>query len=142
MVRRILKAFSMVVIAVAVGVGMVYAAEETFFRATGVSDTETDNSTEIGAKRIHMTSDPDTIALAGGNDVIHMGTGDDEISMANGNDIISFFGKSNTTETIEFNDNYVNGQRVAATSYIKWTGTNDTIEVRSGSGDVVITLGQ
>lgn len=147
MLKGTLRTFGLAIIAIGVAVGIAYAVPYSgeWFKAEG-SDSDDSLNTQVMQHRIHMTNGQDTLAFADERDLIHMGPGNDEIAMANGSDILSFFGQSTTTETIEFNDGWDSGanppQRIPATSYIKWTGATDQIEVRSNSGDVVITLGQ
>ena len=62
-----------------------------------------------------------------------MAHGNDTIAMGAGNDRITFYGESGSTESIVFNS--------AETSHIQYNGTSDDIEIKSATGDVIITLG-
>lgn len=153
MFRRILKAFSMAVIAIVVGVAVAYAVDYTgtsftggwfsgtSFKATGTA-TDDNSNTQVMKNRIHMTSANDSVLLGQGDDYILMGPDNDTLDFGNGNDSIWFTAANNDWARIWFN-NWWNGTSMEpATSYIQWTKATDEIEVRSGSGDVVITLGQ
>ena len=165
--KKSLKMFIVVAIGIVTVIGVAYAVTEIedYYRAYGfmADGTVADDTsnTEMSRYRIHFTSSADTIDMSGGYDqllmgddydAIRMSTGDDQIQMAGGNDVISLgYGSDNirfyggyydyvwTAETIGFND--VN-DTTAPTSYIKYTSSNDTIEIKSNSGDVIITLGQ
>jgi hypothetical protein len=105
---------------------------------------------------IDMGAGDDTIQMMDGNDSIRMGTGDDQFHMAGGNDVIGlgagsdiirFYGGLNgaSTETIGFNDPAdatPPDPPIPPTTYIQYTSSNDTIEIKSNSGDVIITFGQ
>jgi len=142
--KKSMKMSIIVAVAIVTLVGVAYAVTHIGdyyraygFMADGTVDDDTSN-TEMSQYRIHFTS---------GNDTIGMSTGDDEIQMAGGNDIMGlgpgsdkilfhggYNGETGTSETIGFN--------YAETTYIKYTLYNDTIEIKSNSGDVIITLGQ
>lgn len=125
----------MALLAIAAGVGVAYAAglNGDWLRVTGTEDFIM-NTTQVMNHTIHMTDSQDFLRFAGGNDAIYMGNHNDEINLGPHSDSITFYGSSSDTESIHFNE--------AQTSYMKWTGATDTIEIRSNSGDVVITLGQ
>jgi len=153
-----------VALAVLIGVltiiGVAYAIDYTggYFRATG-SNPDNYSYTEMSLNKIHFTGSNDTIDMSTGYDqlvmgddydAIRMGAGDDQFHMASGSDLIGLgagsdyirlYGGLNgaSTETIGFNDlNDVD----PPTTYIKYTSSSDTIEIKSNSGDVIITLGQ
>ena len=165
--KKSMKMSIIVAMAIVTLVGVAYAVThiEDYYRAYGfmADGTVADDTsnTEMSQHKIHFTSSADTIDMADGDDTIQMSTGvdairmstgDDQIQMAGGNDVISLgYGSDNirfyggyydyvwTAETIGFND--VN-DTTAPTSYIKYTSWDDTIEIKSNSGDVIITLGQ
>jgi len=132
--RRTLKALLMVAIAVGVGVATVYAAGSTmeWFKATNMTDND-GNYAQLMSNNLHMTNGADVINFSNGDDTIYLSNGEDLLSMGPGSDHLHFYGDTDDTELISFN--------IAENSYIKWTGSNDDIEIKSHSGDVVITLG-
>jgi len=140
-----------VLIAILAVIGVAYALDYTggYFRATG-SDPANYSYTEMSLNTIHMTEGSDTLQMYSGDDYIRMSSGNDQFQMSSGDDLIGlgpgsdyirFYGGYNgaSTETIGFND--VNDVD-PPTTYIKYTSYNDTIEIKSNSGDVIITLGQ
>jgi hypothetical protein len=94
-----------------------------------------------GYDQLVMGDDYDAIRMGAGDDQFHMASGSDLIGLGAGSDYIRLYGGLNgaSTETIGFNDlNDVD----PPTTYIKYTSSSDTIEIKSNSGDVIITLGQ
>ena len=132
--RRTLKALLMVAIAVAVGVAVVYAGGTPgeWFWATDMTEND-GNYAQLMSNNLHMTNWADVINFSNGDDTIYLSNGEDLLSMGPGSDHLHFYGDTDDTELISFN--------IAENSYIKWTGSNDDIEIKSHSGDVVITLG-
>jgi len=129
--KRVFKALFMVAIAIAVGVGTVYAWTHDGY-VTVESGISIDNETTYENSLVFSTG-ADYIRMSSGTDYIYMSSGNDEIGMGGGDDTLTFFAQSGNTETIAFDEN--------KTSYIKYTQSDDTIEIKSDSGDVIITLG-
>lgn len=89
-----------------------------------------------GSDDINLEGGTDYIRMNNDDDWIIMGAGDDEISLGSGNDKIVFYGGyggGSETNQIVFDDN--------DTTYIKHTSSDDNLEIKSGAGDVIITLG-
>lgn len=103
-----------------------YAATSDIFIATANSPTSDDTTAELSSRDLHFTQYTDTIRMSGGADTIDMSYGSDKID---------FYGNSNSTETLQFNS--------GATAHIKWTGSDNNLEIRSsGGGDVIVLLSQ
>jgi len=132
--RRTLKALLMVAIAVGVGVATVYAAGSTmeWFKATNTTSND-GNYAQLMSTRLHMTNGADVINFSSGDDNVYLSTGDDELNMGPDSDTLDFYAESGDVEQIVFNDD--------DSSYIKYTESDDEIEIKSDSGDVIITLG-
>lgn len=113
-------------------------AQSKGFKATAGDSTDFDTSnTELLQHCLHFTdgegeSASDTIRMGNGADSIYFSNGDDGIYMGNGNDTIDFAGASTSTETIVFKEGEL--------SQVKWTGSNNNIEIKTTDGDVIITL--
>ncbi|HNT89736.1 MAG TPA: hypothetical protein PKL84_17875 [Candidatus Hydrogenedentes bacterium] len=131
------KATLLAVIAVMVGVGLGYAAVDTYFEATG-STTSSDTRSQLFQYELNMTTDADVIRMKGGDDFVGLGYGEDLLSFGFDSDTLGFYGRAvaSDIETISFKDPSTNED-----SHIRYTAADDGIEIKSYSGDVVIQLG-
>lgn len=130
--KKVLTVGSMIILAVVVGAGLVYAGTDTWFKATGSTDDDL-NNTQVQNQEIHFTNGVDYLRMAGGDDKVYLASGSDEIHMGPDDDKLTFYADEDGTEKISFDQ--------AEKTAIIYTETDDTIEVRSDSGDVVIQLG-
>ena len=133
--KRTAKALLMVCIAIGVGVAIGYAeviSEDYFVANQNVSSYDYTKA-EMDKDEIHFSDNVDYIRFGAGADNIYMAADNDHISMGAGSDKITFYGQSGSTESIYFNS--------SDTSYIQYDGTDDDIEIKSATGDVIITLG-
>ena len=76
----------------------------------------------------------DNFNMGPGNDVLRLSSGSDILSLGYDNDTLQFNAEEDDTETIKFPESGDSG--------IQYTESNDTINIKVDSGDVVITLGQ